>query len=263
MRKKDSKGRSRIPFRFSEAMEMRLLTYTTTAVAAGVTAMALTEPSQAEVVYTHVNENLFANSGILDLNNDGVADFRFIFYSTQDNTSFCVDRGALYYVRPVQGNAVRGSSSALPSAILVGRNPQKFRVPGEGVIAGWGATTCRGSTTWQHFYQTFGNFANQPSRYLGLQFLINGETHYGWARLHVTVDARRRGMQATLTGYAYETTPNAPIFTGTEFGNESKSDLGASPSTETKGGQRMDSDATLGRLAQGAQGLATWRKSSP
>jgi hypothetical protein len=52
---------------------------------------------------------------------------------------------------------------------------------------------------------------------LGLQFVITGKSHYGWARLNesCTVRAPRgKGIKALLTGYAYETIPNKPIVTG-------------------------------------------------
>jgi hypothetical protein len=100
-------------------------------------------------------------------------------------------------------------------------------------------------------------FANTTGRYLGFQFSIEGEIHYGWARFNVTDNGQQ--ISAILTGYAYETTPNAPIFTGNEFGNE----LRESPKPRAQAGVRPTippaGPATLGRLAQGAQGLAAWR----
>jgi hypothetical protein len=54
----------------------------------------------------------------------------------------------------------------------------------------------------------------------------------------------QRGIQATLTGYAYETIPNKPIITG-----------------KIKGPDVITLEpATLGRLAQGASGISTWRE---
>ncbi len=50
------------------------------------------------------------------------------------------------------------------------------------------------------------------NRYLGVKFLISGQTHYGWIRL--TVITEPRGMSATITGYAYETIANKPIKAG-------------------------------------------------
>jgi hypothetical protein len=53
-------------------------------------------------------------------------------------------------------------------------------------------------------------------RYLGLKFVVDGEVHYGWARLSVTLGHRRQwgDVSGTLTGYAYETVPDKPIVAG-------------------------------------------------
>lgn len=46
------------------------------------------------------------------------------------------------------------------------------------------------------------------NRYLGLEFKVNGNVHYGWVRLNFPFS-----KGATITGYAYETIPNKPIIT--------------------------------------------------
>mgnify|MGYP003109825248 CR=1 FL=1 len=45
--------------------------------------------------------------------------------------------------------------------------------------------------------------------YLGLRFFINGNTHYGWARVNVT-----SVTQWVIKDYAYNATPNKPILAG-------------------------------------------------
>jgi hypothetical protein len=51
-------------------------------------------------------------------------------------------------------------------------------------------------------------------------------------------------IEATLTGYAYETIPNKPIIAG-----------------KTKGPDVITLEpATLGHLAQGASGISAWRE---
>jgi len=79
-----------------------------------------------------------------------------------------------------------------------------------------------------------------------LKFLINGEVHYGWARLSISYNI----MQ--LTGYAYETVANEAIVAGQTSGPDkaSSTDPGSPASS-----------ATLGWLAQGAAGLVAWRRS--
>ena len=56
-----------------------------------------------------------------------------------------------------------------------------------------------------------GPWRNVTNRYLGLKFQIDGETHYGWARMNVTTGCY---YTLTLTGYAYETVANRPIAAG-------------------------------------------------
>jgi len=78
-------------------------------------------------------------------------------------------------------------------------------------------------------------------RYLGLRFAIHGKTHFGWTRLDVIMSSDAH-IQATLTGYAYETVANRPIVTG-----------------KTKGPDVITLPATLGHLARGASAIAAWR----
>jgi hypothetical protein len=59
-----------------------------------------------------------------------------------------------------------------------------------------------------------GPWRNSKDRYLGLKFKIDGEIHYGWARLTVTADRHGKRVAAKLTGYAYETLADRPIVTG-------------------------------------------------
>ena len=62
-------------------------------------------------------------------------------------------------------------------------------------------------------YGAFGSWLNVKDRYLGMKFVIKGKIHYGWARLNVSVQLPLT-INATLTGYAYETTPNKSIIAG-------------------------------------------------
>jgi hypothetical protein len=73
------------------------------------------------------------------------------------------------------------------------------------------------------------------NRYLGLRFIIKGETHFGWARLNVACNLGSKKI-GLLTGYAYETIANKPIIAG-----------------KTKGPDFITvQPASLGQLARGA-----------
>ena len=52
-------------------------------------------------------------------------------------------------------------------------------------------------------------WGNAQGRFLGLEFTVQGQKHFGWARFNVT-----SSVAVTLTGYAYETEPNKPIRAG-------------------------------------------------
>ena len=52
-------------------------------------------------------------------------------------------------------------------------------------------------------------------RYVGVRFLIGGQTHYGWIRLTVTTSTEEAARELRITGYAYETLANKPILAGT------------------------------------------------
>jgi hypothetical protein len=91
-------------------------------------------------------------------------------------------------------------------------------------------------------------------RYLGLSFLRNGRTHYGWARLTV-----QGPLYAKLTGYAYETIPGKSIKAGQtkEAADESgEEDFGPSASL-TSPIPNMPQPASLGMLALGRPAVAT------
>jgi hypothetical protein len=110
-----------------------------------------------------------------------------------------------------------------------------------------------------------GKWPNVQDRYLALRFKIQGQTHYGWARLNVQVS--KTMISATLTGYAYETTPNKPIIAGktesaADEGDEEGFDSGASWMTNPVADTALP--VSLGMLSLGAQGIPLWRrKESP
>lgn len=63
----------------------------------------------------------------------------------------------------------------------------------------------------------YGNFANKKQVYLGLKFDIQGQPHYGWAEFSVDASVKKPQqllVNATLLGYAYESTPGKSIQTG-------------------------------------------------
>jgi hypothetical protein len=217
--------------------EKRLSSYASSAVAAGVGLLAVAKSADAKIVYTpaHIKIRVSNTHMVpLDLNHDGKADF---FFANQSHSSQTYTFYRFYLRVSPSGpaNQVWGKggsvsvrfASALPAGQKVGANKSYFQA-GTGVELVT-ATDFHGSINAQ------GQFSYVRGRYLGLQFVISGRIHYGWARLSVST-ITRSGIPAVVTGYAYETIPGKPIITG-----------------KTKGPDVITLDRdTLGHLARGA-----------
>jgi hypothetical protein len=96
-----------------------------------------------------------------------------------------------------------------------------------------------------------GPWSKAKNRYLGLQFLIEGKVHFGWARLNAS--CRGTDVFAILTGYAYETIPGKSIIAGATKGPDD-----AAPTASFT--MPTPEPVTLGALAMGAPGLSIWRR---
>ena len=238
----------RLVIQLGARLEKSLSCYAGAAVAAGVSLLALSPSADAKIIYTQANTIIPVNGGPLplDLNHDGVADFSFSnrFSNAGDGTSWSLKAST-----KVQGNKVwgRGSfsahnggpfvfASALRARFEVGPNRLYFQNGNRALmVRSWGSNYGTGA---------YGQWMYTQHRYLGLKFMVNGQTHYGWARVSVIRPKNRKGIQATLTGYAYETIPNKPIITG-----------------KTKGPDVITLEPpSLGHLAQGASGISAWRE---
>jgi hypothetical protein len=226
-------------------LERSLAAYAGAAVAAGVSMAAMAAPAEAKIVYTPTHTIIGAHQAVpLDLNHDGVADFAFgnaLYHSGSDLYLFCPAFRSSRCTVPGnevwgQGAVVDRFASALPAGFKVRANKSHFQqlrnnfVSMENVYVGrYGSTS-----------QIDGQWLYAKNRYLGLRFMINGEVHYGWARL--SVPAKGFQISPVLTGYAYETVPNKPIITG-----------------KIKGQDVITLDpSTLGHLAGGASQIPAW-----
>lgn len=251
--------RFRNPSALSRAIHSRLDMYALAASAAGVGLLSLAQPAQAKVVYTPVHQ-VIGQNGVynLDLNHDGTVDFliqQWNYGNWASNNQLLADAAL--------GNAVEGSrhqAAALLAGASIGPT-QNFvggDVNGEVMLSITHFTT--GGTSYVH-----GLWANVRNRYLGLKFQIAGETHFGWARLTVTHE--RFHFASTLTGYAYETTPNTAIKAGQTTGDAAESTASpGSPNSETFNASAPASFSdsrrykSLGELALGAQSVPARRQ---
>ena len=233
--KSSSKG-PRSKQQLSESFMSHVNAYALAAGAAGVTIVALAQPSEAEIVFTPANGNIPINKNIsIDLNHDGTPDFRFFLYTFAYH-SF---RGNLN----VHGGGVIGAAGgyAVPLAAGASIGPEQQFFKGSLRMA-----QSHGVDIYSSIYSRTekGPWANVQNRYLGVKFLIGGATHYGWIRL--TVGSAKRPLTGTITGYAYETVAGKSI----QAGQISERASAAAPLNPT----------SLGVLALGSQGLDLWRR---
>jgi hypothetical protein len=208
-------------------LDKMLAAYIAAGSAAGVGLLALAQPAEAEIVYTPTYTRIHDGNPdtLLDLNNDGIADFVFSHYSS--SVRWLEVDGETKSNGILQGQQEQqGWAADLFQGIVIGPKrrfggPELMAETYNGVLLG----------DWNHV----------QNRYLGLRFKIDGETHYGWARITVRGDG---GHDAIITGYAYETEPDRPIVsgqtTGTYSGDNDGPDASAPPGKD------------LGTLALGA-----------
>lgn len=226
-----SNSAKRIAARFSAKLDKDLLAYAAAASAAGVSLLALAQPAEAKIIYTPAHKNIGSNTP-LDLTHDGMADFKLGIIRTshcdggcttqaRHATAFQASYGDLDVTGARPQNQVDGEAkyaSALAAGVSVGPGG-KF--PGGKIMAS--AMAISGNNEYSR--GPWGTKGGVQNRYLGLKFTIHGKTHYGWARLSVAVSAGAH-IQATLTGYAYETVVNKPIVTGKKHGTAVELSLG-------------------------------------
>jgi len=195
----------------SDSVHQRLNVYALAASAAGV--LALTPSAEAKIVYTPAHRRLSLNKNFfLDLNHDGIDDFKFNFAARKTSSQMFDDHLDINGVKPsdsvvwFHSTIHEGGSCALalPKGRTVGSR-QAFK-RGPLIMLNTYANTSNRTTycTSQH--------VKKGQAYLGLKFSINGKIHYGWARLANVFGGPNPG--AELTGYAYETMPDKPIITG-------------------------------------------------
>ena len=255
--------------RFPEAAEV----ITRAAGAVGVGLLVTAGPASARIVYTPAYTRVEGSSSSpfpLDLNHDGITDFKFVSY-VLFSTPFFSRR-----VVPVQaGNAILGNiqgalnatgaperffgvASALPPGHRIGPGSKFGGYPTMWVTGGGGVESTVCFSVAPGPVVQAGYWGNAQGRFLGFEFTIQGQMHFGWAKLNVTpTSSIYRVSVATLTGYAYETEPNKPIRAGDTgpIADAHEPEMQSAPAAVA-----TLRPATLGVLALGSAGLDIWRK---
>lgn len=244
----------REPARLGARLDKHLLAYAVAAGAAGVGVLALAEPAEARILATPANISITVNAGIIqfDLNRDGIPDFGLSanFYEFARTPPPLGNFSSLVRVVPARaGNEVWAVSSnrdecaaAVHAGLPIGGD-RPFK-PGPLIMLVAAGSYTRGRTS-----HCAWNGANPP--FLGLKFLIDGQVHYGWARVIAAL------RNVVLTGFAYETVPNKPIVAGATTDEDANLPAAASalPSAYPSA-----CPASLGILAMGSSGLVAWRR---
>lgn len=252
----NSASKTRPAVRLRQTAENKLLSYATAASAAGIGLLALTQPANANIIFTPAHQTILPNQTIkLDLNNDGVSEFSLrifnfhlggVYQTGRNDSSGSINlAGSANSDKAVKAVSNFGFVDALASNAKVGVSDQfESGIMAECTITNGGSGGA------------LGPWVKQRNKFLGVSFGIGGQTHYGWVRLSVQQIGRRAcDLQALITGYAYESNPNTPILTGQKSGTNEVGtmvpDLNHPP---------VGTMASLGLLAQGARGLAIWRR---
>ena len=241
----------RMPARISGSLQRKLSLYALAAGAAGVELLALSQPAEGEVVYTPAHEIVGRNQSFgIDLNHDGIMDFT-IENEFRDIYGYEVAR--LQLVANAGGAAVRSNyvdtAAVLPKGALIG--PRKSFRSGFQIMA-------------DRFYlldggtYSYGNWVGASDQYLGFRFKIDGQIHYGWARMTTAMSGWK--IFAKVSGYAYETEADTPIAAG-DTGNAEAEEGQAKPTgAKLSGKAETTARATLGEFARGAPGIVVWRR---
>ena len=234
----------------SEVLDRRMAAYALAAGAAGVSIAAIAqETPPSTIVYTPANIFFYGGKSSspavpLDLNNDGITDITI----SAGGSGYSLGTASItYYQGAAAWQAAEGNGGirrALGSGAAIG-SKRKFQagalllkgIQGRRRRHSYGHSKCEGPFQAPNSQDTL-------TAYLGVSFLITGETHYGWIRLTTYCDGG--SVAGTITGYAYQTVANAPIRAG-----QTESGTADAPTPAT---------GTLGMLSLGSGGLAFWRK---
>jgi hypothetical protein len=218
-----SAPQSRKTFKISDSLNRQLNTYAQVASAAGVSVLALAGASEAKVVYTETHQ--VTHTGLplyIDLNHDGINDFqlRTEFYRGTSGLEIGLYASGYRNINNVaagrrysRSGYFLSAASALPAGAKIGPEGNfSVRFPFMAVEL----FPKDGGSQYSDLGPWAGKGKGVRDRYLGLKFVVDGEVHYGWARLSVTLghDRQHDDVSGTLTGYAYETVADKPIIAG-------------------------------------------------
>ena len=246
-----SVAREKNPVKLSGSVQGKLSLYALAASAVGVQMLALTPTTEAEIVYTGAHQAIGRNETYsFDVNHDGRRDFTII---NEFGRGSCYE-GFRLMVTPDAGGAVACHASSRQELVTLFKKGDAIE-KGEGFWPLRASMAVRFDLCGGTF--SYGAWFNVVDGYLGFNFNIDGQLHYGWARFNVINKGKFRTV-ALLTGYAYETDPDTPIIAG-DTGGAADEEGSREPMIGIPQPQAQPA-AMLGALALGAPGLELWRR---
>jgi len=240
---------SRKTVKLPQSLNRDLTLYALAAGAAGIGAIAMPQPVQAQIVYTPAHIVLEAGSTVnLDLNHDGITDVAIVDRISIGRSGHTFSARALMVAipgAPPYGGVARRYYNAA-GAFLPGQkigNSRSFNSQKD--------LMCTAYLGLDYYFGSWMPFAT--NRYLGVRFTLNGQPHFGWVRMNTTWRETKEGIKALITGYAYETQPGKAIAAGDQGDDTSAGPADSIPESATR-------LVSLGALALGSDALAIWRR---
>jgi hypothetical protein len=267
--------RPKSPGQLPESLNRKLNAYALAAAAAGVTVVASAMPAEGAPICKTVSATILqSNTFPLNPANAAFAPFN-VAQTTMSTllstfrrtttpplsglTSFWWNRG--FFTPNTAGAEVLLGTNNLPAKVAPGSAIGPGGKFGKGASYGLLFTYGRGNfsvraggTSQKHR----GNLSLVHENFVGFQFSDAGQLHYGWARLTVSFHAGRYVAHPLtaleISVYGYETTPNTAIAAGSCSAEQaSNGDVQYTSPTAA--------NPSLGMLALGSEGLASWRSS--
>ena len=257
---------------FSNHLNRQIAQYSIAAAVAGVSVLAMASPAAGEVVITRKTIPIplapynVQDSVKISMANNGIDNFSFGLAAGTRNVGprelvvLPVDRGPDGAHNQIMVGA-GGSFYAKALALERGVNIGPAGIPFATFFSSSGALVA-GTNADNGSYYSRGFWAgNLKNHYLGVRFQINGKFHYGWIRLTVTANVKleKPTLEATITGYAYETVANKPILAGTAATAAAAAEKPAA-AVQVPVNIRTQSGPSLGMLAAGADAMPVWRR---
>jgi hypothetical protein len=249
------------PAVLSDALLRRINTYALAAGAAGVAALACAPQAEAAPVCKTLSISISATNTI-PFNPAGEKFPPFQIAQTTFNTITSGSFGALsvwnrgFFTPNSKGaNVLLGKSNfpaALASGASIGPGGDFGKGGSYGLLFTYGVGS-PGNRRHGTLNNHFGNLKLQATNLVGFQFSQNGNVHYGWARLQITLQKASRGKASTIhyLGWGYESTPNTAITAGSCSAEDKSSTPKVTASTAS--GNADSRAGSLGTLALGAK----------